>query len=73
MTTVSNSGPILAFARAGKLDLLRELFKELTIPNAVYREIVIDGAGKRGSIEVETASWITTQKANTKLLPRKLD
>ena len=39
MAIVSNSGPILSFARARHFDLLREGFSTLTIPEAVYPDI----------------------------------
>jgi hypothetical protein len=35
MAIVSNSGPILSFARARRFDLLREVVATLTIPEAV--------------------------------------
>jgi predicted nucleic acid-binding protein len=58
MTIVADSGPILSFARANQLELLRQVVSHLTIPEAVYDEIVIRGAGKPGSAEVQGASWI---------------
>ena len=39
MKTVSNTTPIISLASVGKLDLLKELFKEITIPESVYHEI----------------------------------
>ena len=35
---VADSGPIIAFARIGRLDLLRQVVGELVIPPAVYDE-----------------------------------
>ena len=58
MSIVADSGPILSFARANRLELLHQVITDLTIPDAVYEEIVIRGAGKPGSIEVQGASWI---------------
>ena len=58
MTVVADSGPILSFARANRLELLHQLITDLIIPDAVYEEIVIRGAGKPGSTEVQGASWI---------------
>jgi hypothetical protein len=46
---VSNaSPPLVNLARIGKLDLLRELYGKLLIPEAVWREVVVDGAGQPG-------------------------
>ena len=59
MAIVSNSGPILSFARARRFDLLREVVGTLTIPEAVYANIVLRGAGKLGAEDVQHAAWIT--------------
>jgi predicted nucleic acid-binding protein len=37
---VADSGPIIVFARIGRLDLLRQVVGELIIPDAVYEELV---------------------------------
>lgn len=58
MRVVSNAGPLISFARADQLDLLRRVFPELIIPEAVYAEIVFQGMGKPGARAVETAGWI---------------
>jgi predicted nucleic acid-binding protein len=55
---VADAGPILSFARANRLELLRQVVGELTIPDAVYEDIVVRGAGKPGSQETQQASWI---------------
>jgi uncharacterized protein len=61
MGIVSDAGPILSFARANLLDLLRQVIGTIVIPEAVYADIVVQGAGKPGSSEVQTASWITRE------------
>jgi predicted nucleic acid-binding protein len=38
---VADAGPIIAFARIGRLDLLQHVAKELLIPEAVYEELVL--------------------------------
>lgn len=58
---VSDAGPIITFARAGKLDLLKEVIGNLQIPQAVYDEVVVKGAGKPGAHEVKSADWIQQQ------------
>lgn len=60
MIAVSNAGPLIACAKIGKFDLLRDLFAHLMIPPAVYEEIVIKGAGRIGSDEVQHAlgAWL---------------
>ncbi len=58
MKVVSNSTALVHLSAAGHFDLLRELFGELYIPEEVYHEVVIAGAGKPGSSEVQNAPWI---------------
>jgi hypothetical protein len=53
MAIVSNSGPLLSFARVRRFDLLREVIGTLTIPEAVYADIVVRGTGKRGAEDVQ--------------------
>jgi predicted nucleic acid-binding protein len=49
---VSDAGPIIIFARIGRLSLLRDVAGFLLIPDAVYDR------GMLGAIEVAQASWI---------------
>ncbi|AKX95706.1 hypothetical protein MTHERMOG20_23170 [Moorella thermoacetica] len=39
MKVVSNTTALINFARIGRLDILREIFKEILIPEEVYAEI----------------------------------
>jgi predicted nucleic acid-binding protein len=58
MDAVADAGPILSFARAHCLGLLQQVVGTLIVPCTVYEEIVVHGAGKPGSTEVQAASWI---------------
>ena len=58
MRLVSNSGPILSFARANRFDVLNAVVQELFIPEAVYDDIVVAGHDKVGAREVADAVWI---------------
>jgi uncharacterized protein len=58
MKIVADSGPIISFARAGRLDLLRQIANELIIPDAVFEEIVVSGHDKPGAEEVKQGLWI---------------
>ena len=49
MLIVADTGPLLSFARADRLALLRDVVGTLIIPEAVYEEIVVRGAGKPGA------------------------
>lgn len=63
---VSNSGPIISFARAGCLDLLEKVMGDLWIPEAVYEDIVVKGKGKPGSDEVRRAKWLKRKEIKHK-------
>ena len=64
---VSNSSPLIALATIGRLALLKGLFEEITIPKAVYEEIVAQGQGEPGSKEVAEAEWIHTTPVEDRL------
>jgi uncharacterized protein len=59
---VSDAGPVIIFARIGRLSLLHEITGSLLIPDAVYDEIVVKKGGMPGATEVAQAAWI--QKAS---------
>jgi predicted nucleic acid-binding protein len=62
MIVVSNTSPIINLAVVGQLDLLRQLYGKVVIPQAVYTEIVVVGAGQPGADEVATSDWIETRQ-----------
>jgi uncharacterized protein len=72
MAIVSDSSPILSFARASRSELLHEVVHELIIPDAVYEEIVVQGAGKPGADEVRQSSWVKRQRVTDRSLIEKL-
>lgn len=71
MRVVSNTSPIINLAMVGHLDLLEHLYGSILIPDAVYHEIVVLGAGLPGAVEVQTESWFQRQTVtDTALLAR---
>jgi predicted nucleic acid-binding protein len=58
MAVVSNSTPLIALSKIGKLNLLREYFDQVFIPKAVYDEVVVNGGILYGAEEVAKADWI---------------
>ena len=72
MKIVCNASPLINLARIGKLDLLRELYGELIIPEAVWHEVVEEGSGQPGAEEVKCADWIKTQGVTNMNLKRAL-
>lgn len=67
MKTVSNSTALVHLSAIGQLDLLHRLFGHIYIPEEVYQEVVIAGAGKPGAAEVEAANWIETRHVTNQL------
>lgn len=55
---VSNTSPIINLAAIGQLDLLRALYDEVLIPDAVYREIA-RFEEQPGAEAVQSMDWIT--------------
>lgn len=72
MKIVCNASPLINLARIGKLGLLCVLYEELIIPEAVWHEVVVEGAGQPGAEEVKTAGWIKTQDVTNRDLKRAL-
>ena len=67
MIIVSDSGPIISFARAGHLELMKRLFQEIRIPEGVYEDIVVRGVGKSGAVEVKRAGWIKKEGVRNRI------
>jgi hypothetical protein len=72
MSLVADAGPILSFARAQWLELLRDVVSMLLIPEAVYDDMVIRGAGKPGAQEVQTSTWIRREHIQDRSLIEQL-
>jgi hypothetical protein len=62
---VSNSSPLVALARIGRLALLASFYKRILIPAEVHHEVTVAGRGLPGAEEVRNANWIEviSQKA----------
>ena len=80
MKVVSNASPLIALSLIGKLHLLKELWREIIIPEAVYKEVVIQGKGKPGASLIENAienKWIkifqVEEKSQVRILMSILD
>jgi predicted nucleic acid-binding protein len=72
VSIVSNASPLIHLARIGQLDLLHQLYGELVVPEAVWYEVVVEGAGQPGADEVQTAAWIKQQAVSNSQLVRVL-
>jgi predicted nucleic acid-binding protein len=72
---VCNSGPLIALGILGKLDILKSLFDEVLIPDAVQREITQGGLKFSGLENFQKARWIrvAAPKQKDALLSALLD
>ena len=55
---VSNSTPLINFATIGELDLLRKLFDQIFVPQAVWQEVVIKGWRESATL-IKKTEWIS--------------
>ncbi|HYU35354.1 MAG TPA: DUF3368 domain-containing protein [Thermoanaerobaculia bacterium] len=65
MIVVSNSSPLISLGSIGRLDLLHEIFGEVSIPLTVLQEV--------RSVEISTESWIVPREVERPLLSRALE
>ncbi len=72
MIIASNSSPIINLASINQLELLSNLYENILIPEAVYHEIVIIGAGQPGSREIVEFDWIHHQAVENQILTEAL-
>ena len=72
MVTVSNSTPLIALSKIGEIELLRDYFGKISIPNAVYDEVVVNGGLLYGAEDVKKADWIFVEEVENKLAVESL-
>lgn len=58
MIVVADATPLIALAKIEQITLLRCLFNEICIPQAVYAEVVLAAPERTGADEVRQADWI---------------
>jgi predicted nucleic acid-binding protein len=68
MNVVSNASPLIALIRIGQLDLLRQLYSEIIIPEAVWHEVVVEGADQPRAEVVSSASWMVRRTVTNRPL-----
>ena len=77
---ISDSSTLIHLAAIGRLGLLKEFYGRITVPPLVWREVVEQGGGRAGAVEVEQArqaGWIevlaVADAGMLQLLRRDLD
>jgi predicted nucleic acid-binding protein len=58
VSVVSNSSPLIALSAINSLPLLHALYGTIYIPEAVFQEVVVRGAGRPGGTAVANAPWL---------------
>jgi len=72
MNVVSNTSPITNLALIGRLDLLAQLYGSLTIPDAVWHELVVKGAHLPSAQQIAHAAWLAVRSVTNRALVQSL-
>lgn len=61
---ICNASPLIALSNISQINLLKDLFQKIIIPQAVYEEVVDEGKDRPGALEVKNAvgKWIEVYK-----------
>ncbi len=70
LEVISNSSPLIHLAKIGRLNLLSCFFDGVVIPEAVYRECVVEGEDKKDAKRIKMAEWISVEKIRNKELKK---
>ena len=57
---IVNSTPLIALCKVNQLELLKELYAEITIPEAVFQEVTAKNDGVKRKL-LENGAWIHVQ------------
>lgn len=68
MIVVSDTSALIALCAIGKLDLLRELYREVLVPTAVVVEVVAGGTARNNTNEILSASWISPREVDPRAI-----
>lgn len=58
MIVISDTTPIISLLKTGQLELLKKLFCEILIPEAVYRELVTNPRFQNEAEQIKASSYI---------------
>ena len=68
MIVVSNSSPLVALAAVNQARLLQKLYERVLVPEAVWQEVIEQGANKPGTAELSQANWLERRAVTDKTL-----
>ena len=66
MIVVSDTSPVLNLARIGRLELLPLLYRQVLIPDAVYRELIDSERDLPPAIDITALPWLMVAAAEAK-------
>lgn len=69
---VSNSSVLIALSVIDQLPVLQKMWTRVSVPAAVWKEVVVTGKGEPGANAVENARWIDVQEVQNTLLAHAL-
>lgn len=72
MIIVSDTSPINNLAAINQLSLLQQLYGNVVIPEAVYRELTDPDFPVAGATEVQTFDWIQTRQVSDRTIVKAL-
>ena len=72
MIVVSDTSVIVNLAAIGRLELMRALFSEVVLPEAVRDEVLAGGEGSPGFVEIQTLPWIQTRAVSDRRMVAEL-
>ena len=77
MIVVSDSTILIGLAKIGQLDLLKEVFQMIYVPEEVFREVTDQGLNKPGAQIIRETAWIKAKpvkdRTQVNLLMASLD
>lgn len=59
---IANSTPLIALNKIGKLDLLKQMYREIIIPYAVYEEVILESSIKESNDFIKESGFINIIK-----------
>ncbi|MBW1717880.1 MAG: DUF3368 domain-containing protein [Deltaproteobacteria bacterium] len=66
---ICNTGPIVALSMIDRIDILRDLFELVAIPEAVHKEILEGGAKNEGLASYRKVKWIKVMTLSSPIDP----
>jgi len=57
LSIIVNSTPLISLAIINQVDLLKKIFGNVYIPGTVYNEVIVNGVGRAGYVELSVINW----------------